>query len=305
MLISVLVPTYRRPDDLARCLAGLERQTRRADEVVVVHREDDLETRTVLSRFAKTLPVVAAAVSGPGAVRAYNLGLDTAAGDLVAITDDDAIPHTDWLARIETHFAANETLGAVGGRDVVHEDGVAIAASRSVVGRIQWFGRVIGNHHLGRDGPRPVHVLKGVNMSFRRAAITGRRFDARLRGAGAQVHLEIGLCTAVLKAGWGVVYDPEVRVDHFPARRHDDDQRTGFSAGAQVDAVHNETLALLDYLPWARRGLFVLWATIVGTRQSPGAALALLTANRREGRDRFAATMKGRAQGIGTWLRTR
>lgn len=35
---------------------------------------------------------------------------------------------------------------------------------------VQWFGRVIGNHHLGTGGVREVDILKGVNMSFRQTA---------------------------------------------------------------------------------------------------------------------------------------
>ncbi|WP_455777492.1 glycosyltransferase family 2 protein, partial [Burkholderia stabilis] len=41
MKISVLVPTYRRPADLARCLLALQRQHRLPDEVIVVARPED------------------------------------------------------------------------------------------------------------------------------------------------------------------------------------------------------------------------------------------------------------------------
>ncbi|ONQ99134.1 glycosyl transferase, partial [Burkholderia cenocepacia] len=41
MKISVLVPTYRRPADLARCLLALQRQQRLPDEVIVVARPED------------------------------------------------------------------------------------------------------------------------------------------------------------------------------------------------------------------------------------------------------------------------
>jgi len=36
MTITVLIPTYRRPQDLARCLEALQKQTRLADEVLLV-----------------------------------------------------------------------------------------------------------------------------------------------------------------------------------------------------------------------------------------------------------------------------
>ena len=44
MKITVLIPTYRRPKDLGRCLEALQKQTRPADEVLVVVRNTDAET---------------------------------------------------------------------------------------------------------------------------------------------------------------------------------------------------------------------------------------------------------------------
>ena len=38
------------------------------------------------------------------------------------------------------------------------------------VGRVQWWGRRMGNHHLGAIAPVEVEWLKGANMSFRREA---------------------------------------------------------------------------------------------------------------------------------------
>ena len=49
MKITVLVPTYRRPQDLARCLAALQKQERVPDEVVVVARPDDEATHACLA----------------------------------------------------------------------------------------------------------------------------------------------------------------------------------------------------------------------------------------------------------------
>lgn len=44
MNISVLIPTYRRPKDLARCLEALKKQKRVPDEVLVIVRNTDAET---------------------------------------------------------------------------------------------------------------------------------------------------------------------------------------------------------------------------------------------------------------------
>ena len=50
MRMSVLVPSYKRPQDLVRCLAGLARQKRAADQVVVVARRTDDETIDAVRR---------------------------------------------------------------------------------------------------------------------------------------------------------------------------------------------------------------------------------------------------------------
>ncbi|GAC1470042.1 MAG: glycosyltransferase [Chamaesiphon sp.] len=299
MFISVIVPTYHRPKDLARCLEALQKQTRLADQVLVVVRDTDAETWIFLEAFnSEILPLQTVIVKVPGVVAAMNAGLDAAFGDIIAFTDDDAAPHADWLARIETHFLSDNGIGGVGGRDWQMEDG-----SREVVGRVQWFGRVIGNHHLGVGKPRDVDILKGVNMSFRRNAITKLRFDERMRGTGAQVNFEIGFSLALKQSGWKLIYDPMVAVDHYPAQRFDEDQRKKFNHISLSNAVHNETLVLLEYLPPARRAVFILWAILVGTRESLGLVqwLRFVPHQRALAGQKLLASLRGRWQGWGSW----
>ena len=85
---------------------------------------------------------------------------------------------------------------------------------------------------LGLLLQREVDTLKGGNMSFRAAAVRGLRFDQRLRGPDAQVDCELAFSLALKRAGWALVYDPQIVVDHFQAPRHDIDQRDAFSAEA-------------------------------------------------------------------------
>lgn len=168
LTITVLIPTYRRPKDLARCLSALKQQTRPADEVLVVVRDTDTETWALFKDFnLGSLPLRTVTVKVTGVVAAMNLGLEKAQGDIISITDDDAAPHPDWLARIEAHFLADERVGGVGGRDWMYEGMQLVEGRREIVGQLQWFGRTIGEHHLGVGEPREVDILKGVNMSYR------------------------------------------------------------------------------------------------------------------------------------------
>jgi glycosyltransferase involved in cell wall biosynthesis len=304
MKISVVVPTYQRPPDLARCLTAFKAQLRSVDELWVIVRDTDRKTWEFLETFDRgALPLHIATVTATGVIAAMNIGLESATGDIVAFTDDDAAPHPDWLEKIEAYYLADEKVGGVGGRDWVYHGTKLEDGSQPIVGKLQWFGRLIGNHHIGSGEGREVDVLKGVNMSFRRIAIADLRFDQTMRGTGAQVHFEVVFSLTLRKKGWKLIYDPQIAVDHYPAQRFDEDQRNSFNAQASVNAVHNETVALLIYLSPLRRLVFAIWAIAIGTSEAFG-LLQWLRYLPKEGdmaRQKLWASWLGRWQGWQTY----
>lgn len=308
MKISVIVPSYQRPQDLARCLAALQKQTRPVDELWVIVRDTDLATWEFLEEFSGNgdrgaLPLHTAAVTASGVIAAMNTGLESATGDVVAFTDDDAAPHPDWLEKIAAYYLQDAQIGGVGGRDWVYHGTKLEEGARPVVGKLQWWGRLIGNHHLGVGTGREVDVLKGVNMSFRREAIADLQFDQRMRGTGAQVHFEVVFSLTLKQRGWKLIYDPQIAVDHYPAQRFDEDQRHAFNSQASINAIHNETVALLGYLSPLQRGIFLLWAIVIGTTEARG-LLQWLRFLPKEGdlaRQKLWSCWRGRWQGWKTW----
>ncbi|HST54665.1 MAG TPA: glycosyltransferase [Solirubrobacteraceae bacterium] len=304
MRITVVVPTYKRAESLRRCLDSLAEQELAADEILVVARADDDATHRVVSGHAIAARLVT--TDRPGVVAAMNAGIDASTGELVALTDDDSAPHADWLRRMAAAYESDARIGAVGGRDWVHENGRRVEEERSVVGTISWYGRFTGNHHLGAGAPRDVAVLKGVNLSMRGELIRELRIDTRLRGVGTEHHWELALCLGALRKGYRVVYDPAIAVEHFPQPRVEG--RRSLDAPLHVrNATHNETLAVLEHLPVQRRIVYLLWTVGIGTSTAPGlaqAARSLLSSG--DARlSLLGGALKGRALGVGTYLSAR
>lgn len=277
MSIAVIIPTYRRPASLARCLQALDRQTLRPSRIVVAVRDSDVESRFVVERERHRIPELSTVlVTEPGVIAAMSAAIMTCREDVIACTDDDAVPRSDWIERMISFYAPG--VGGVGGRDVIARrkpnryDLNRTEPLKPVVGRLTRYGRLIGNHHRGCGPPRDVDVLKGVNMSLRRELW---RLDTRLRGTGAQVAWEIAVCLHAKAAGWRLIYDPATAVDHVPAERFDADSRTNPTLEARTDAAWNEAYALASSLPPIKLVITSLVTLAIGSRAAPGPIFAL------------------------------
>jgi GT2 family glycosyltransferase len=297
---AVIVPTYQRPENLMLCLDGITRQTRTADEVIVVVRDTDEPSLAALrERVADGdigvggAPTVVT-VSQPGVIAALQAGVERSTADLIVLTDDDAVARPDWLATLLSHYA-DARVACVGGRDVQSDSDAPV----DEVGVLQPWGRLVGEQHRGTGEARPVDHLRGVNMSLRRR---WWRLDRRLRGDGAQYAWELDACLAARRADRLVIYDPNAIVDHEHAPRFDADQRDAPSFTARAERVHNETYLLLKWLdPW--RALIVLaYGLLVGTRSAPGPALLVerVLAGDRDAPVHAAAGLVGRYAAIVT-----
>lgn len=202
--VTVVVPTFRRPDRLARLVASLERQTmeREAFELVVVDNGSGDETTEVLHRLASTSAVSLRPLrieDNRGPARARNYGWRMARSDYVAFTDDDCVPHPDWLERGVEALRAKPCVGVV--------QGVTLMADGH---------RPSGGWEVNREVLRPSAFFEGCNLFFRRAALEmGGGFDETLHFGGEDTVAG----WSALEAGWdrdfaydAVVYhDVEVR----------------------------------------------------------------------------------------------
>jgi glycosyltransferase involved in cell wall biosynthesis len=117
--VSVVVPTFKRPELLSRCLAALTQQDfdPTAYEVIVADDAASDETKRLVDYWIEKIGCVpdctksapqlryipVTGVHGPAAAR--NVGWRAAGGEIIAFTDDDCIPDRNWLQAGVSAFA--------------------------------------------------------------------------------------------------------------------------------------------------------------------------------------------------------
>ncbi len=107
--VSVVIPARNDAAMLATCLDALARQTRPADEIVVVDNGSSDATAAIAA--AAGARVVTEPI--PGIPRASSAGYDAARGDLVARIDADSVCPPGWLAQAIAAFEKDPAaLGA-------------------------------------------------------------------------------------------------------------------------------------------------------------------------------------------------
>ena len=110
-LISVVIPTYRRSDLVQRAVHSVLRQTYTSFEIIVVIDGVDDGTRGCVDRLGDSRIRVLETGRNQGPAEARNYGVRHAAGDYVALLDDD----DEWTERkLERQVHLFQKLGLAG-----------------------------------------------------------------------------------------------------------------------------------------------------------------------------------------------
>ena len=208
MRFSVVINTYNRAKSLAVTLDALKYQTHDDFEVVVVNGPSTDHTAELLAARPEVRAVDCAerhlAVS-------RNIGIDAAAGDVVAFIDDDAVPEPRWLADLERSYG-DARVGGVGGL-VLDGTGTKPQFRYSVCSRV---GETDFDRHPPFDvyntpGADPYMYLQGTNCSFRRDVLEHvGGFDEEIE----YNYDESELCGRIIDAGWRLETRDDGAVHH-------------------------------------------------------------------------------------------
>lgn len=195
MRIAVVIPVRNDAEALERCIQALERQTRPADELVVVDNGSSDGSAEVGARHGARLVHVAV----PGIPGATAAGFDHAAGDVLVRLDSDSLAPEDWLARIEAAFTREPALAALSGAARFYGGPLLVRFGGRLsltVGYFRLIAAVIG--HM---------PLYGSNFALR--ADVWRRMEPAVHRDRADVHDDLDL-SLQLPPGALVRYDREL-----------------------------------------------------------------------------------------------
>ena len=257
---TVAVCTRDRPDDLERCLSALARLPDDGQEVLVVDSCSTGDTtRLVVERHAGLPGLRYVREQRPGLDIARNRALREARHEIVAFTDDDAVPDAGWLRGLTRGFANSRTLCVTGLTLPLELE----TEAQEVFERTNGFSR--GFLPVVFDGTKqnPFLVARigaGVNMALRRSVLTlVGEFDEAL-DAGTPTHSggDHDMFIRILKAGYRIAYEPAALSRHRHRREWDALLRAVFGYGVGVYAMLTRHLLSRDLpalgiaLGWSR-----------------------------------------------------
>jgi succinoglycan biosynthesis protein ExoM len=182
--LSVVIPTFRRPTALRRCMSSCLTQTGLDGldhELVIVDNCPQQSARDVVASIARaeSQRIIYVHESRPGVAHARNCGVATARAPLIAFIDDDEVAEPNWLAQLlaaQAKFDADIVFGPVlaviegdsrADRDFV-QDFYSIDCQRP-------SGPIVGLKHSG-------NVLLRKERCFR----GGRAFNSQLGFFGGE-----------------------------------------------------------------------------------------------------------------------
>lgn len=207
-LVSVIIITRDREQELQRCVESILNSTYRNIEIVIYDngsRTSRKRTREFLSslRFEGKLRYIASTPKGFAEMR--QIAVDNSDGEIIMSIDDDCAAGKDAISQAVRCFTSNQSIGIVGGNITnVGFEGNDVFKGRGKIG-------VNGKYEVVRD-PRNAQVFGSANMSIRRKAFDEvGGYDLFFSGGFEEADLTL----SIKRKGYEAVYEPGVRITHF------------------------------------------------------------------------------------------
>lgn len=189
--VTVLMATHNGGKVLRRTLEGYcGQQGVEFDwKLVVVDNNSTDNTNEVIEHFKKHLRIDSVFEPRPGKNRALNAGLGSIEGDIIIISDDDAIPRQNFLTAWRTVMSRELDYDLFGGSIEPLFD---VQPPKWMLERRSKFEALFSARSLA-DGPVSPGEIYGPNMAVRRSVFSsGLKFDESVGPNGSDTNYPMG-----------------------------------------------------------------------------------------------------------------
>ncbi|MCD6482920.1 MAG: glycosyltransferase [Candidatus Aenigmarchaeota archaeon] len=173
--VTVVIPTINNEKDIEDCLKGLQKQTYKDFEILLVDGYSKDKTVEIGKKYG------AKVVYDDGHTRAHacNTALKHVKTSYIAFTDADCIPMPDWLEEIMKEFEENGNIAGVGGPNYAPPSDSDFAKAVDVV----YSSRLVtGTARYGRiyEETREIEHNPGCNAAYKTEVLKKVGFDDEL-----------------------------------------------------------------------------------------------------------------------------
>ena len=231
---TIAICTRNRTDDLRRCLDALMKLPDDGQEILVI---DNAPSNDDTLKLSESYPMVRyVREPRPGLNIARNRALKEASNEIVAFTDDDAVPDQYWLRALLKNYTRER---------VVCVTGMTMPLELETDGQLAFERYNPFNKGFDRKLYDSIHdplstgqVGAGANMSFRRSVLqlVGEFDEALDAGTVTQSGGDHEYFTRILRAGYYIVYEPDALNWHRHRRTMEETRKAIYGYGVGVYA---------------------------------------------------------------------
>lgn len=211
-MISVIICTYNRPNDIGRAVKSVLANTYPDYELLIVDQSNTEEAKKIVEKYISRNLHIKYLWQERGKSRALNLGVRKAKGEIIAFTDDDCVVSENWLEKI------------------------AITLDRITTDSIIVFGSVKPAKHDVRKGFIPANKIRyaefkgplslkrvglggivGMNMVVRKNFFGKVGYFDEVLGPGGELRAaeEYDITYRALKKGFKIMHVPAIKAEHY------------------------------------------------------------------------------------------
>lgn len=222
--VSIVIPAHNEERYLPACLEALAAQTVRPDEVIVVDNASTDRTAAIAARYPFVKVVHE---KRRGRVYARSAGFDASSGDIIGRIDADCVLPLDWVEHIKQFYALERNAREAwsGGPSFYN-----VPLTRLVGFAYELLAYRFSYLLLGH------YTLWGSNMAITREQWQAVRKKTCMR---LDIHEDLDLAIHLAQAGFGITYDPLVKVP------------------AELRRIQSNRHELWEYLQWWPRTIRV------------------------------------------------